>query len=539
MKKAIVKIQKTKIQGGSFMKKRRYVAGMLAVSMGMSLLSGCGGKNAVGTADNTNSDSTADSKTEGTIDFNEEPYEVVIENLTLGEDMPDLQKVEDAINEITLKEINCTVKLLNIHIGDHPTKLALMAAGGDKVDIVTTGRTYALPNMVSDGMLLPLNDLLDERGKELKEKDGDYLKANQFGDNIYAVPGLPYSFQSTGIMYNKDIADAAGIEVPEHITMADLEDIAAKLKEYDPNLTLLSKGTGSTTSDMYFTMHYPQYKTASGLAVYGMYDEADESYTLINTFKSEDYRKYLSECRKWYENKWVPQDSMVSGVNVRDTFYAGQSFCEGSQCSPLQIGLEQSSVNFNLGMAYLTDPIMDTTAIQENGWGIFINSERPDKAMDFLNLMYTNEAVANLLSNGIEGIHYEKVSDHIIKFPEGVDSTNIGYKKDFSSFGDMMQTYQFEPTTEEALDECRKRDENAEKSPLLGYVFDTTDYSTQISNVTNVLSEYLPGLTVGIYTEKEIDEQLQKMNEALDAAGLDELIAANQEQLNQWLSENK
>ena len=80
---------------------------------------------------------------------------------------------------------------------------------------------------------------------------------------------------------------------------------------------------------------------------------------------------------------------------------------------------------------------------------------------------------------------------------------------------------------------------NAEKSPLLGYVFDTTDYSTQISNVTNVLSEYLPGLTVGIYTEKEIDEQLQKMNEALDAAGIDEIIAANQEQLNQWLSENK
>ena len=127
--------------------------------------------------------------------------------------------------------------------------------------IVTTGRTYALPNMVADGMLLPLNDLLDEHGKELKEKDGDYLKANQFGDNIYAVPGVQYSFQSSGIMYNKDIADAAGIEVPEHITMADLEDIAAKLKEYDPNLTLLSKGTGSTTSDMYFTMHYPQYKT--------------------------------------------------------------------------------------------------------------------------------------------------------------------------------------------------------------------------------------------------------------------------------------
>ena len=42
----------------------------------------------------------------------EEPYEVVIENVTLGQDMPDLEAVEAAVSNITLEKINCTVKFI-------------------------------------------------------------------------------------------------------------------------------------------------------------------------------------------------------------------------------------------------------------------------------------------------------------------------------------------------------------------------------------------------------------------------------------------
>lgn len=58
--------------------------------------------------------------------------------------------------------------------------------------------------------------------------------------------------------------------------------------------------------------------------------------------------------------------------------------------------------------------------------------------MEFLNLMYSNAEISNLLMNGIEGKEYEKISDHIITYPDNVSADNIGYSRYFSVFGDFM-----------------------------------------------------------------------------------------------------
>lgn len=534
---------------------KKLIACVLAVSMCAALLTGCGGSGSNGGSGSGSGGQTAapkvpeqpaagseaadgqsgaDKEASGVINFDEDPYEVVIENLTLGADMPDLKLVEEAINEISLPAVNCTVKLMNVHIADHVTKLSLMAAGGEKVDIVTTGRTYSYPTMVADRLLIPLDDLLAERGQGILEKAANVLEGCRVGESIYSVPGILYSYQGSGMIYNKEMADQYGITVPETPTVEDMEKIAAQLKEADPNLYLLSRGTGET--DMLFALYHPNIIPFGNNATYGAMDKTASELKIFNLFKTDAYREYLHKNREWYVKGWIPSDSMVSGVNVRDVFTTAQCFCELGTTSPLQLGVLQPAYDFELGMATMTLPEISTTAIQENGWGISTSCERPDKAMDFLNLMYTNEAVVNLLTNGIEGMHYEKVSERIIRYPEGVNAGNVGYSRVFSNFGDMMQTYQFEPVTEEAFDECMELSKNAEKSRILGFSFDPSSVSTQISNVTNALAEYLPALVVGIYEDDVIDDQLDKMNAALDAAGIEDIITEHQRQLDAWLA---
>lgn len=63
--------------------------------------------------------------------------------------MPDLQKVADAVSAITLPEINYTVKIENIPISDHATRISLMSAQNDQLDIINTGRTVSLSEMVA------------------------------------------------------------------------------------------------------------------------------------------------------------------------------------------------------------------------------------------------------------------------------------------------------------------------------------------------------------------------------------------------------
>ena len=154
--------------------------------------------------------------------------------------------------------------------------------------------------------------------------------------------------------------------------------------------------------------------------------------------------------------------------------------------------------------------------------------------MDFLNLLYTNDDLANILLCGVEGVHYEKVSDQIIRYPEGVNPGNVGYIRIFSNFGDLLNTYQWEPVTEAQIEECKEIAANAKPAVGFGYVFDSTTMATQISNVTNIITEYLPPLVVGIYEDAEIDAQLDKMIEELDAAGMEEIIAENQRQIDAW-----
>ena len=54
-----------------------------------------------------------------------EPYEIVVELIGSGVSQPDVQMVEEAINEITVPAINCTVKFREITIADHATQLGL------------------------------------------------------------------------------------------------------------------------------------------------------------------------------------------------------------------------------------------------------------------------------------------------------------------------------------------------------------------------------------------------------------------------------
>ena len=71
------------------------------------------------------------------------------------------------------------------------------------------------------------------------------------------------------------------------------------------------------------------------------------------------------------------------------------------------------------------------------------------------------------------------------------------------------------------------------KSVALGYTFDQTDYSNKIAAVTSVMNQYLSSLEYG--TVDDLDSYYEEFTSALDDAGMDTLIAANQEQLNAFL----
>lgn len=68
----------------------------------------------------------------------------------------------------------------------------------------------------------------------------------------------------------------------------------------------------------------------------------------------------------------------------------------------------------------------------------------------------------------------------------------------------------------------------------MGYSFDPSEVQTAITAVTAVITQYAPALECGtVDPEVMIPEFL----EALDAAGMQTIIEANQKQLDAWLAQ--
>lgn len=105
-----------------------------------------------------------------------------------------------------------------------------VATKGGQYDIVTVG-SYEVPIWGQNDWLV---DLTDRAGSQANYDVDDLLPpvrdALTVDDKLYAVP---FYGESSFLMYNKEMFDAAGLTMPEHPTWQEVGDFARKLKTPD------------------------------------------------------------------------------------------------------------------------------------------------------------------------------------------------------------------------------------------------------------------------------------------------------------------
>jgi putative aldouronate transport system substrate-binding protein len=211
-----------------------------------------------------------------------------------------------------------------------------------------------------------------------------------------------------------------------------------------------------------------------------------------------------------------------------------------SYLSPLKPGIDsQESKNTQMPMvsASLGEPVSTTFGVTTMMWGIPQSSKIPEDAMKFLNLMYQDKELVNLLSWGIEGKHYEKVSETLVKYPEGVDATNNGYNLNMNfAMGNSFLSYIFEGNDPELWNQMDDFNKSAIKSKALGFNFDSSPVKTEVTAVTNVVNKYTIGLENGVL---DPETELPKFIKELKAAGMDKIVAEKQKQLDEWAKTQK
>lgn len=470
----------------------------------------------------------------GMVMADEEPEVVKMTYITYGTEPEGLDRIEAALSAQALEKINCTIELVPLAYADQATKYNMWFANGNDTDLICTVFQDYL-SMINAGAFMEMDDLLQEYGQDMieKDKEKDFLNAGKYNGNLYGIPTIPSAPGNGGALYmRKDIfdqLDTTGIDVDGYLGYEDMDNLLGQIAEKCPEYTPLGVSGNRTSSNYFYVKGYDNLGVgeSSGVLVDPMNDT-----TVENLYATDEYKEYLEWMRKWYLDGYISKDAATSAENASEVFeagraatYIGMSTTGTRENEEYVMGTEV--VQLNLSPTYMTTNVY-------TGVLFFIskNSQNPEKAMAVLNLLFTDPEFSNILAVGEEGTDYTIVDEEnkIIKFNEGVHYTNT-----YGVWGDGSDWYIYEPQTADIYP-ARKaylEDAIAHTSKAHGYKFNATELSTEQATVKSVISKYLTQLEYGTV---DLETTYPEFLDALDKAGINKIIEENQRQLDEWLA---
>lgn len=529
---------------------KRIIALFLTTVMMLTLLTACGNSDTNPSGDgatSTGGEETGDSGNSeaSTGGQDGDIYEIYIAWMNFGSGVPTgMESVENAINEIVGPELGVNIKLLPMSAGSLVSEQNLMISTGDKIDLVIT---MDLGGMVNSNALLPLEDLYAQYGGNIKnvaQKSVD--SAGYYNGTLYSIPLNYVTGQDYGFEGRKDIFEKYGFapEEGKRYTFDELEAMFEVIKagEGDSFYMLSNVNATEDLSVHHFPYHAIGGSSSGASAGALIFDFAEKDWskftTIVNLYESDEYREFAERVYRWAQKGFISPDG-GSNTDASETL-----MMSGNYLGQLYYITGDAVANFssNTGyeiVAFPTEQQPFSLGVTALGWGIPVTCENPEKTFQFLDYLYGDNNVDGMLQFGLEGQDYvvldtNEYGDILIDYPEGLDAATVPYFQVAGIFGDRLSWPIFYPNDINMNQELREFEASiVYNSPGIGYSFDSSAYTTEISAINAVLNEYKTIISSGAV---DPDIELPLFIDALKAAGIDTVIAANQEQFDAWLA---
>jgi len=464
-----------------------------------------------------------------------EEYEIVYYMLsnTISQGLP---AVVEKLNEMVKPKINATVNIVMLDWGTWTDKFNTSINAGEKMDIAFTADWYGYVDSVANGYFLPLNDpddnLLEKYAAQtVKDLGPGFVLGSQIGGVNYAVPTDKEFAVNAGIVWNKDLADKYGMDLSAVRNIAELEPFLKTIKEKEPNIIpFLTESSG-------FVLPFSD---LSGGASIGIdYSEIDDR-TMKHFWEMPATLEHGRTCKKFFDAGYISKDAATTNAKYNDHLLAGDFFVTEQPTKPgkgKSTELMAAAGNkFKLDEAEWTPYVSVSMHAGGSMLAIPKTSGDPARAMMFIDLMHTDADIANLLVWGVEGVDHKVVGTTAggVKIVEAIPDNTWTSAALPWTLGSVYIHWlgSNEPENKHELFALTKTE--AKQHVTLGFRFSKkADFQPQYAAISNVAAEYEKQLAVGAAADWE--GTYTKFMDAMKAAGLDEVKAALQTDLDEFL----
>ncbi len=476
-------------------------------------------------------------------------------------DQKDAELVLGEMKKVAKDALNVNLDMVIVATSEIKEKFNKAMAAQERIDLTWTGYVQSIQELVNLGALMPLDDLMDKYGQDLiASLDPDLLNAHRQADGkLYQFPAWQGMVGNRSALYVvKDAVDkgvgeqwVAEMEkvMNENCYTYSVEAMDAVYSKFEEMLAG-AKDAGELSlgySPCGYGLGWWQRNTLS-VCPYGSVAMYDDTFTVIPMTENVASKYVYQKMAEWYDKGYIRQD--VASLDA-----AAEDFERGWKDDSNQYYINYAHNGFtddlSKEMAGWTRPLYAmhcqphcwTTLGQATGTSIPFTAKEPERAMMFMNWLVTKDEKAiefyNLYSYGIEGKHYEWNEAHTDIKVFGGDSqatSEFDWGQRPWMMGTLLNAYSSPSYPAWYYEELIALQKDAYTSPLLGFNFDYSDVETEYNLLSSITKEYGDMLSRGYLGaagwEAKYNEYLDKLN----AAGLQDVIAAVQEQVTEFVT---
>lgn len=266
---------------------------------------------------------------------------------------------------------------------DHFTKLETQAQGDVMPDIFTMNGPNFM-KFVTNGVMEPLDDHLEQMNINKEDFPPGLIELYSYEDKLY---GIPKDWDLTGLFYNKELFDEAGVEYPtEEWTWEDYSDAAEKLTDKEKGIW------GTSFKPMTQEGFYDTIPAAGGFIIN---DEKTKS--------GYDTEEAADGIQRWIdlgEKGLSPDLQTLTDTQDKDLFKAGKiaMLYAGSWRIPEFFSDEAISAKVDVEVM----PLIKERAATIHGLSYCLakGSKNKDQALDFLAFLGSEEVNQMWAENG-------------------------------------------------------------------------------------------------------------------------------------------
>jgi len=464
----------------------------------------------------------------------------------------DNAQVLEELNKISREKLGVEVEI--IYMTSDQVQTAIQS--GEVYDMYFTCSWYNnFNNNVSNGYYANIWGKVQEITPDLYATmpENIWNLARSTDGGLYAIPVKKDYAPMNFIVYDAQFAKDAGIEIPEAISSWDeMTDYLVALKaamEKDPTLGQYPVNIGGAPAGMESSFDFIDRTPLIGVK-FGTTE-------VISVFDDPDVVDRYRTMYKWQQMGLVNPDAPTLTEDSIDSKLHHISFVQAWNDYDYT-----PSRGFWVEMTKYSGPFVNTDGVQGAMTAFDATlEEQPERlalCLKYQELVNTDKTYRDILAFGVPGVHFnyrdviEEVKDADGNVTETINHGQVAVRTDLGKsnyspwrFSQGSYSLNSVEASEDTLngtyplpvvdqwDKYFKECETAPESKISGFTFNSAAFNTQYSEISAIKDEYMKDIQCGVV---DPDVAIPEMRAKLDAAGLTDIIAEAQRQLDEYLA---